>query len=176
MENISREKAEELFSLYSDYVFKTVFILTHSQSLADDITQETFIKVFKNYHQYDKSKPIKPWIYKIALNTLRSEKRKQKWLQYRPFMPETTEKESLVEHQVIKKENEKLLQELINTLPKKYREIVILYYFNNFSLKEVSEVLSIPLGTCKSRMYYARKKLNCISKENSQNIRSWKYE
>jgi RNA polymerase sigma factor (sigma-70 family) len=66
MENISQERAEELFNQFSDYIFKTAYMLTRSQSLADDITQESFIRIFKHYQTYDESKPLKPWIYKIV--------------------------------------------------------------------------------------------------------------
>lgn len=47
MESISKEKAEELFNEYADFIFKTAYILTHSQFLADDILQESFIRIFK---------------------------------------------------------------------------------------------------------------------------------
>lgn len=65
MDHISRKKAEELFAYYSDYVFKTIFLLCKFKALAEDLTNETFIKISKKHQQYDSTKPIRPWIYKI---------------------------------------------------------------------------------------------------------------
>ena len=165
MENISKAKAEEIFVEFSDYIFKVAFTLTHSQFLADDILQESFIRIFKNYHTFDESKPIKPWIYKIVLNTFREIKRKQKWLIFKEHLPESKEANYLkVEDQLIKEEVEKELIVSISKLPDKYKEALVLYYFEDFTLKEISEILSIPIGTCKSRIHYAIKKLNKLCK------------
>lgn len=177
MENISQERAEELFHQFSDYIFKTAYMLTHSQVLADDITQESFIRVFRHYHTYDEAKPIKPWIYKIVVNTFRELKRKQKWLIFSDSLPEDKGNDSLpFENSLIKKETEKVLSEAVNKLPNKYKEVVILYYFNDFSLKEMAEVLSIPLGTCKSRLHYAIKKLNQTCQQDVLLIGGHSYE
>lgn len=166
MENISKAKAEEIFNEFSGYIFKTAFMLTHSQFLADDIVQESFIRIFKNYHTFDESKPIKPWIYKIVLNMFREMKRKQKWLIFSAQPPENKEVHYLkVEEKLIKQEVEKELIASISRLPNKYKEVLVLYYFEDFSLKEISEILSIPIGTCKSRVHYAIKKLNKLCKD-----------
>ncbi len=167
MENISRERAEELFHQFSDYIFKTAYMLTRSQALADDITQESFIRIYRHYQTFDESKPIKPWVYKIVVNTFREIKRKQKWLIFSNSLPDNEKSDmQTFEQELIKRETEKLLWDAINKLPRKYKEVVILFYFNDFSLKEMSEILSIPLGTCKSRLHYAIKKLNHACKED----------
>lgn len=160
MENISKAKAEEIFNEFSDYVFKTAFMLTNSQFSADDIVQESFIRIFKNYHTFDESKPLKPWIYKIVLNTFREMKRKQKWLIFSEQLPDRKEDYVKADDQLIKQEVEKELITSISKLSDKYKEVLVLYYFEDFSLKEISEILSIPVGTCKSRIHNAIKKLN----------------
>lgn len=159
MKHISREKAEKLFSWYSGYVFKTVFLLCKSKELAEDVTQETFIKIFQKYHLYNSEKPLKPWIYKVALNTLRAEIRKRKWLTLSPDIAEYQKDPNNTENEVIRKEYQELINEAIQSLSYKYREILILYYYNEFTHKEIAEILSIPIGTCKSRLHYAHKKL-----------------
>jgi RNA polymerase sigma factor (sigma-70 family) len=160
MEQISKEKAEELYYQFSNYIFKVAFLFTHSQSLSDDITQETLIRIFKYYHTYDESKPIKPWIYKITLNTLRELKRKQKWLVLTEHLPVQKDSEESFENKLIRRETNDDLLDAVNKLPNKYKEIIVLYYFEEFTLKEIAEILSIPLGTCKSRLHNAIKKLN----------------
>ena len=166
MEKISQERAEQLFNEFADYIFKTAYMLTQSQVLADDVTQESFIRIFRHYYTFDETKPIKPWIYKIVLNTFRELKRKQKWLIFSDSLPDQEKANIKIEEELIKKEAEKELLAFIGKLPDKNKEVVILYYFEDFSLKEISEILSIPLGTCKSRLHYAIKKLNKLCRQN----------
>lgn len=160
MKNITKEKAEELYIEFSSYIFNMAFLLTRSQSLSDDITQETLLKIFKYYHTFDESKPIKPWISKITINTIRELKRKQRWLVFTDFLPIQKDAEDSFENKLIQKETKDFLIDAISKLPNKYKEIIVLYYFEEFTLKEISEILRIPLGTCKSRVHHAIKKLN----------------
>jgi RNA polymerase sigma factor (sigma-70 family) len=81
-EEISKEKAEAVFREHSQYIYRVALFLTSSRSLADDITQETFMQIFRQYHKFDISKPIQPWIYKITLHTTRNILRKQRWLHF----------------------------------------------------------------------------------------------
>jgi RNA polymerase sigma factor (sigma-70 family) len=151
MGDISRDQAESIYKELSSYVFRVALFLTKSKTLADDITQETFLQVFKKYDSYDPSKSIKPWIYKITLNITRNTIRKQKWL---GLFSETPEKDSidLVEGSILKNEEEEELWKEINKLSSKCKEIIVLHYYSDMKLNEVSSTLGIPLGTCKSRL------------------------
>ncbi|WP_367398123.1 RNA polymerase sigma factor [Paenibacillus sp. MSJ-34] len=152
MENrISMEEAERLFAEYSLFVFRSAYVLTKSKSLADDITQETFIKIYMKIGTLDRTKPIRPWIYKIMLNTARNMLRKQKWLVLIGQVPET-EDEVPVEETVLRDEaSEELLRE-IERLPHKSKEIIMLHFYGELKLYEIAEILNIPIGTCKSRL------------------------
>ena len=151
MNELSREKAETIFKEHSNYIFRIALFLTKSKELADDVTQETFILVFRNYSTFDSSKPIRPWIYKITVNVTRNMLRKQKWLKFIGKLPEVSYL-NLVENTVLKTEEEnELWREIIN-LNYKSREIVILHFYSGMKLKEISESLGIPIGTCKSRL------------------------
>jgi RNA polymerase sigma-70 factor (ECF subfamily) len=85
---LSKEKAETIFKEHSNYIYRVALFLTQSKELADDITQETFIQVFRKYYTFDSSKPIQPWIYKVTLNITRNMLRKQKWLRFIGQLPE----------------------------------------------------------------------------------------
>ena len=67
-ESITKECAEQLYNEYSVFVYKIALFLTKSRAIAEDVTQETFIQLFKKYHLYNLNKPIEPWIYKITIN------------------------------------------------------------------------------------------------------------
>ncbi len=162
---LSKEKAEAIFNEYSDFVYKAALFLTNSKALADDITQETFIQVFRKYHTYDPSRDLKPWMYKIALNITRNTLRKQKWLRFVDQLPEKSCGSS-IEGSVLKNEEEKELWKEISNLSLKNKEIILLHFYSGMKLKEISDMLGIPLGTCKSRLNGA---LNVLRKRFPQN-------
>jgi len=148
---LSKEKAELIFKEHSTYIYRVALFLTKSNDLADDITQETFIQVFRKYYTFNSSKPIQPWIYKVALNVTRNMLRKQKWLKFIGKLPENSSL-NLVENTVLKTEEENELWKEINNLKFKSREMVILHFYSGMKLKEISDSLGIPIGTCKSRL------------------------
>lgn len=154
-----------IFMEYSNLVYRFALFLTKSKMLADDITQETFIQVFRKYCTFDSTKPIKPWIYKIALNVTRNMLRKQKWLQFFDEIPES-DCVDLVEDTVLKNEEEKRLWTVINNLDSKGREVLVLHFYMGMKLSEVANFLNIPLGTCKSRLNTA---LNMLRRQFPEN-------
>jgi len=150
-ETISKEKAESIFLENSGYVYRIALYLTRSKEMADDITQETFIQAILKYDRFDPERSLRPWLYKIALNITRNMLRKQKWLKFLGRLPET-EYVDLLEASMLKSEEEKEVWRQINGLSFKSREVLVLHFFSGFKLKEISETLGIPLGTCKSRI------------------------
>lgn len=161
---LSKENAERIFAEYSHFVYRVVLFLIKSPELADDITQETFIQIFRKYHLFDPAKPIKPWIYKIALNTTRNMLRKQPWMKFVAEMPEARASErglEPVEEAVLKSEADQELWRAIMSLRLKNREVIILHFYSGLKLHEVSDALGIPVGTCKSRLNAA---LNALRK------------
>lgn len=148
MNRITQEQAESIFSEYSSAIYRTALFMCKSKSLADDITQETFIKVFEKFNTYDQSRPLAPWIYKIALNITRNTLRKQRWLS---FLFEIPDKESSysIESKVLKNELDREIWNEINRLTLNSREIIVLHYYLGFKLNEISSILEIPQGTCK---------------------------
>lgn len=162
-DGLTLDLKRQLFNEHKTYIYRTALLLTHSKFLADDIVQETFIRIFKKYHTYNHQRPIKPWIYKITLNVVRNILRKHKWLSFVGQVPEKTDSKT-PEDQYNENEVHLEVQKEINQLSFKSREVIILHFYNGFTLKEVSEVLGIPLGTCKSRLNTGlnglRKRLN----------------
>lgn len=162
---LTKNEAKQLFTDYSLYVYQTALLITRSEVLADDITQETFIQVFKKFSTFDSTRPIQPWIYKITVNTMRNMLRKQKWLKFIGFTPETVDEET-VENKIIQAEESIQLWKEINLLSFKSKEIIVLHYYAELKLSEISEVLGVPIGTCKSRLNTALTKLRKQIPEN----------
>lgn len=165
--SITQDQAEAIFRDYSHQIYRASLFLTKSPALADDITQDTFMQVFSKYHKYDTTKPILPWIYKIALNITRKTLRKQKWLFLTKDAPRN-EGHNWVEEAVLKNELDEELWREINKLTPKSQEIIVMHYYSGLKLNEIAIALGIPLGTCKSRLNTA---LTSLGKQlHSKNI------
>lgn len=128
----------------------------------EDLVQDVFIKAYENIQSFKSNLRFSPWIYRIAHNAFVNElRRKSKWGMVfdsdamLPLMPasETADEETL------KIELKTEAEGLIEMLPAKYREVVVLYHFEELSYEEISDVLHIPTSTVGVRMNRARKKL-----------------
>jgi RNA polymerase sigma factor (sigma-70 family) len=158
---IDEAKAEMIFKEYRDYVFRTALLLTKSRSLADDITQETFIILLSKYDTYDDTRPFKPWIYTITLNVAKTAMKKQNILKYFSFFSDDIAQNQIdsIEENFLKADEIKELWGIVKSLSWKSKEIIILHFYSELTLKECSQVLDIPLGTVKSRLNTALKQL-----------------
>ncbi|MBT8378041.1 MAG: sigma-70 family RNA polymerase sigma factor [Ignavibacteria bacterium] len=135
------------------------FVGSHDAAL--DLSQEAFIRAYKNFSKFDKKRKFFTWYYKIlknlCLNFIRDKthKRENHFLE---FDNETLRSDNLSE----KIENSELIsimEQAIEGLDGDEREIIILREFEGHSYKEISEILNIPIGTVMSKLFYARKKL-----------------
>lgn len=158
MQALSEEEARALYETHSPYVYGIAFMLTRSAAAADDIMQETFLRAFQKYELYDRDRPVRPWLYRIAVNVTKSMLRRQRWLFFTDKVPEEQDNQ-WVEDRILKSENERELWNSVNGLSAKRREVIILHYYAGLSLPEVASILRIPEGTCKSRLHEALKQL-----------------
>ena len=126
---------------------------------ADDLYQETWLRVVKNISQYETSREFEPWLTKICVNIYRNVLRR---LARSPFLDfKTNEEKDALFCAIPDAENPdyRALYEAIAHLPEKYRIAVILFYFQNMDIAATARVMGIPDGTVKSRLSKARKLL-----------------
>ncbi|MDO5409755.1 MAG: RNA polymerase sigma factor [Lachnospiraceae bacterium] len=127
---------------------------------ADDLYQDTWMKVVKNISQYSSDKPFEPWLTRICVNTYRNTLRRIARSPIFNYFHDNEEKDAAIEGVFISEgEDYSSLHEAIDRLPEKYRVTVLLYYFQEMDIHSTAEVLGIPPGTVKSRLCIARKKL-----------------
>lgn len=126
--------------------------------LAEDLAQESFIRIFKALHKYQYPRPFKSWLYAISINLVRDHYRqaeiRRSFVALFAALEEkgpavVTPTEDLIQ---ARNETQNLLTAL-STLPIRQREVFILRYLEDFSLAEIADQLDIPLGTVKSRLY-----------------------
>lgn len=126
---------------------------------ADDLYQETWLRVVKSISQYDSSREFEPWLTKICVNIYRNILRR---LARSPFLDfKTNEEKDALLCAITDAENPDYssLYEAIGRLPEKYRIAVILFYFQNMDIAAAAHVMGVPEGTVKSRLSKARKML-----------------
>lgn len=154
------EKIEQLMNDYGNDVLKIAYLYLKDKYLAEDAFQEVFVKVYKNYNKFKNNSSEKTWIMSITINTCRDMLRISWFKKVLMFKDAGDDllKDSYenVDKEVERKmEYEELLKEVMN-LPLKYREPIILYYYEELSTMDISAALKIPEGTVRSRLFRAR--------------------
>lgn len=165
-----QDAVEILIERYKNSLYKLCCHLTLNRYDADDLFQETWVRLVKNICYYDEIKPFAAWLYSICTNLYKDRYRsKKRWLSKIKdyFTNDKKEEEmdniaadsSLPDEQIIDKYNSDVIRKCVNMLDDTYRLPIILYYFKELSYSDVALVLDIPLGTVKSRLSMGKKKL-----------------
>lgn len=161
-------------------VYSFVFYLVGDDGLAEDITQETFVKVWKNIKKYDTNKKFKSWILSIARNTTIDWLRKRKNSVFSEFADSEgknlfeeniLDEEPLADEIFFKSQNAEDIKKHIQNLSPKYKEVLFLHYNEEMSFDEISEILKSSPNTIRSRHRRAIIQLNEMhQKETSSRI------
>lgn len=158
----------ELYQKYSGYAFGTALLLVRDYSVAADVCQDAFIRVFENIHKFKEDKPFKPWFYRIMVNeAMRLTRRIKRWPKIMERVPDIPspvchEPESVV----MAKEQAAYIRTVVNQLPAKLKVPVVLRYYADLTEEEIAHALNIPVGTVKSRLFRGREQLSHLLKEN----------
>ncbi len=154
---MNNSEFENYIEKYQERLTRLCINLCRNYSDAEDLFQETWLKALKNFDKYDSTKNFDKWLYSICINTYKNNCKQLS--RFHNFS--TNEEKSLflssIPDNKIKNEKYEELLEIIQTLPEKYRIVLVLRYFNDYSEKDTSEFLDIPLGTVKSRLNKAKK-------------------
>lgn len=156
------EKFGELMKRYSAKLFRYGRQFLRGVDNVEDVVQDVFIKTYRNINSFDSSQRFSPWIYRIAHNTYINAIKKQNSGPLYLFDFDTIISHTVVEEDHATKEREqKEIKEVVDRglseIEPKYREILVLYYIEDFSYKEIAEILRIPIGTVGVRVMRAKK-------------------
>lgn len=153
---------EALYEMHKSSLFHTVIAITSNRQAAEEILQEAFLRAFKRIDDIREGAPLAPWLYRVAINLAYDwTRRRQRWhtilddLMGRLQIMTPQSPEQMIEE----RELYDLVYEAIERLDFKHRTTLVLFYMHDFSLEEVADIMKCPVGTVKSRLYYARKKL-----------------
>ena len=161
---------EFLISRYLNQVYGFAFYLTKNSADADDITQETFVKIWKNLKKYDPAKNFKTWALTIAKNTALDFFKKKKMLNFSDFINDgdsssleaIPDPEPLPDELLFKKNLAQELNKIIEQLPKAAELIIKLHHQQELTFQEIAEITEQPLNTVKSRYRRALIKLRSL--------------
>ncbi|MFD0670370.1 RNA polymerase sigma factor [Cohnella sp. GCM10027633] len=162
-----KQLLDELMTAYGKDVWNYAFSITRKWDLADDITQEVFIKVFRNMNAFRRDASVKTWLLTITRNTAIDFKRSA-FLRKVTLMDtfEDRGQRQSAESEMMEQLATSDLWKLVLQLPTKYREAMILFAHYQLSLKEIAQMLGVSEGTVKSRMFHARQKLQKMKEAN----------
>ena len=159
----------EIVNRYKNGLYAFLRLFLNRQELVEDVFQETLLQLFTSRESFDKNRPLRPWLFTIAANKAKDALRKWQRTSAVPIgtmidsedlsfddILNSVTSDSTMPYEVIQKsETAEHVRRIISNMPENLREILILAYFNRFSYKQMAEILSIPIGTVKSRLHTA---------------------
>ncbi len=160
---------ELLVRRHSGELYQFVLRFTGNSVTAEDVVQEAFLQVHNSAAAFDPTRRFKPWLFTIAANKARDHLRKvsrRHEVSFEAYVGREEEagqrfidllsgKDVLPDEDIILEEKRRLVRSLIEAMPTKFSEVLILAYYHRFAYKEIAEIIGIPLGTVKSRLHAA---------------------
>ena len=156
------EAFEMFVEKYQQYIYSVAYRFLYNRDEAEDMTQECFIRIWKNFFRYNFRSKITTWMYKIITNLcldfLKKKKRRQNVIVYET--EDLTEIPAAscddMENEFLSKELVSVTEKIINMLAPKQRAVFILRDIEDLNINQVSEILGISTGSVKSNLYLAR--------------------
>ena len=152
----------ELYDKYRLSVYRTALAVTRDPAAAEDILQDTFLRLHTYAGRVNPALPLPPWLYRITVNLSYTwnAHRARWWAPLEDFLDRLVgPARQSPEPQAERAEDLREVQAAIDALPFNQRVVVVLFYLNNLSLQEIAGILECPVGTVKSRLHYARESL-----------------
>lgn len=160
MQNHNGDGIEEVINRYQPKLLRYIIRLISDEEMAEDVLQNTFISAYQNINSYNSSRPFSPWIYRISHNKAINELRNQKGKISLEMVAEVADPKSLeINDQLDKKRLREYLERSLDKLSLRYREVLILRFFEEKSYEEISEILKLPVGTVGVRIKRGLEKL-----------------
>jgi RNA polymerase sigma factor (sigma-70 family) len=166
---------EKLMKKYYQLIYNLVYRMISKKEDVEDLTQEAFIKAFNSLHNFDKQFAFSTWLFKIATNNAIDYLRKKKLSTFSidkdieaddsDYKFEIPDHENKPDTHIIDSQMRKILDEAIESLPKKYKEVIVMRHKQEKEYEEIAKELKLPLGTVKAHIFRGRELLNKYLKD-----------
>lgn len=162
---------ETLVNRYQVRAVHAAYMIVFDRGVAQDVTQTAFVKAAERIHQFDEKRPFAPWFFRIVVNdALKLAKKQKRNISLEDQLDEPTTQlakqlsdPSLRPEQVVeKKETRQIILKAIQSLPPEQRSVIVMRYFLDMSMVEMSEKMERPLSTIKWWLRDARKRLRSL--------------
>jgi len=168
-----------IYDRHRRLVYRTALAICNDPEAAADLLQDVFLRLHRFADRVDPERPLEPWLYRVTTNQSYTwVKRHQRWTQPLEEIAEWLSSGVKNSPQYITEQNDesKRIQVAISKLSLTQRVVVVMYYINDLSLREIAEILEIPEGTVKSRLHYGRNALKNHLGLDEQTTREIQYE
>lgn len=165
----NQQAFEPIVSYYQNRIYYHCYRMTGCAHEAEDLAQEAFVRAYVNIDSFDERRKFSTWLYRIATNVTidRLRKRKPDHFLEQPIRgtdhltlySQLASEENIPEDEIERLELQEQIHKHILSLSSIYRSVIILRYIDDLSLKEISAILDIPVGTVKTRLYRGREAL-----------------
>lgn len=163
----------DLVNRYSSLVYNFIYRMTGNKETADDMTQDVFVKIYKNLRLFDGNRPFKPWVLRIASNTTVSAMRKkvhpvtsldalQEAEPWREWASENTPDPA---RQAEVRDSSRRVLQALETLEPHYKQVLLLRYQQDLSYEEIAQATETPLNTVRTWLKRGRDRLQQHVKE-----------
>ncbi|WP_422656825.1 sigma-70 family RNA polymerase sigma factor [Paenibacillus sp. EC2-1] len=157
-------KKEAFEIIYNETIistYRTLYFLTSSERDAEDIAQNVYLEVYRTLSNFQMNRSLRSWIYGIMIRQFQSHKRKR-WREHRKVQKDYALQVHIpitIEESVLDKDHNDEIISKLNALSDKLKHVLVLRYVNDLSQQEIADILEIPLGTVKSRLNQALKRM-----------------
>jgi RNA polymerase sigma-70 factor (ECF subfamily) len=164
-------KFEKIYSDFEKPVYNFVLRMARNDLLAQDLTQDIFVKIYQNLATFRGEAKLSTWIYQIANNTYLDYLRTSSFKKQNKtdiledeedLHVEEIDKVLSIDEQLVKAEENDCVHEYVNNLPEDYRAVMVLHDLQGLKNREIAEVLDCSLDTIKIRLHRARKKFRTV--------------
>jgi RNA polymerase sigma-70 factor (ECF subfamily) len=162
----------ELMEKYRDSIFYMMLKMEKNTDDADDLTIEAFGKAFNRLHQYTPNYAFSTWLFRIATNNCIDFIRKKRMNTFSLDKDINTEDGKMTmdvrdemlnpEERIIRKQKIRIMREIVDQLKPRYKNLVVLRYFREYSYEEIAEETDLPIGTVKAQLFRAREQLYAL--------------
>jgi RNA polymerase sigma-70 factor (ECF subfamily) len=161
-EAVAHRELEHLLRDNATLAYRVAFGVLRNAAEAEDVAQETLFRACRKFDKLRDAKAFRGWLvrmtFRLALDRIRSARRREE-RETRWALPELRPPVQTVEEIAVSQEFEARLGRALNELPDRLRMVVLLAGMEGHSLEEVAEMVGVPVGTVKSRLFTARKRL-----------------
>jgi RNA polymerase sigma-70 factor (ECF subfamily) len=154
---VDRIELRDVYEAYAGYVWNTLRRLGVPETDLEDMTQDVFIRVQRHLHEYDPSRPMKPWLFGFAYRVVGQNIRKWRRRGETPApLVEAIDPTPLVDERLVMEQNRRLVLKALTRIDLKRRALFVLHEIDGVSIEEIARAMEIPVNTAYSRLRVAR--------------------